>query len=42
VAALPFYRNDLISTTIVAGLAFGIPALVRRLNPAAAPAVPAR
>jgi hypothetical protein len=42
VAALPFYRNDLISTTIVAGLAFGIPVLVRRLNPAAAPAVPAR
>ena len=31
-AAIPFYRNDLISTTIVAGLAFGIPALVRRLS----------
>ena len=32
VAALPFYRNDLISTAVVAGLAFGIPVLVRRLN----------
>ena len=31
-AALPFYRNDLISTTLVAGAAFGIPVLVRRLN----------
>ena len=29
-AAIPFYRNDLISTTIVAGLAFGLPVLVRR------------
>lgn len=29
-AAIPFYRNDLISTAIVAGLAFGIPALVRK------------
>jgi len=25
VAALPFYRNDLLSTGIVAGLAFGVP-----------------
>jgi hypothetical protein len=25
---LPFYRNDLLSTTLVAGLAFGLPALV--------------
>lgn len=32
IAALPFYRNDLISTGIVAGLAFGVPALVRRLK----------
>jgi hypothetical protein len=32
VAALPFYRNDLISTTLVAGLAFGVPVLIRRLN----------
>lgn len=30
VAALPFYRNDLLSTGIVAGLAFGVPVLVRR------------
>lgn len=34
VAALPFYRNDLLSTAMVAGLAFGIPVLVRRLNAA--------
>jgi hypothetical protein len=27
-AGLPFYRNDLLSTTLVAGLAFGIPALL--------------
>ncbi|MGA2539003.1 MAG: DUF6580 family putative transport protein [Terracidiphilus sp.] len=32
VAALPFYRNDLISTALVAGLAFGLPVLLRRLN----------
>ena len=32
VAALPFYRNDLISTGIVAGLAFGVPVLVRRFK----------
>ena len=30
VAALPFYRNDLLSTAVVAGLAFGIPVLVQR------------
>ena len=29
-AALPFYRNDLVSTGITAGLAFGVPALLRR------------
>ena len=29
-AAVPFYRNDVISTGIVLGLAFGVPALVRR------------
>jgi hypothetical protein len=34
VAAIPFYRNDLLSTAIVAGLAFGVPALVRRFYPA--------
>jgi hypothetical protein len=28
-AGLPFYRNDLISTAIVAGLAFGIPEALR-------------
>jgi hypothetical protein len=32
VAAIPFYRNDLVSTAVVAGLAFGVPVLVRRLN----------
>jgi hypothetical protein len=32
VAGLPFYRNDLISTAIVAGLAFGLPVLVRRFQ----------
>lgn len=32
VAALPFYRNDLASTAIVAGLAFGIPVLIRRFK----------
>ncbi len=31
-AALPFYRNDLISTTLVVALAFGIPALARQVN----------
>jgi len=34
VAGLPFYRNDLISTAIVAGLAFGVPVLVRRFSAA--------
>jgi hypothetical protein len=33
-AGLPFYRNDLLSTTVVAGLAFGVPVLVRRMNEA--------
>jgi hypothetical protein len=31
-AGLPFYRNDVLSTTIVAGLAFGMPVLVRRIQ----------
>jgi hypothetical protein len=31
-AAIPFYRNDLLSTAILAGVAFGVPVLVRRLN----------
>jgi Family of unknown function (DUF6580) len=30
-AGLPFYRNDLLSTTIVAGLAFGLPVIARML-----------
>jgi hypothetical protein len=33
-AAIPFYRNDLLSTAIVAGLAFGVPVLIRKLKPA--------
>jgi hypothetical protein len=32
VAAIPFYPNDLLSTTLVAGLAFGVPVLVRRMR----------
>jgi len=32
VAGLPFYRNDLISTALVTGLAFGLPALARQLG----------
>ncbi len=32
VAGLPFYRNDLISTALVLGVALGIPALVRRMS----------
>jgi hypothetical protein len=31
-AGLPFYRNDLIATAIVVGVAFGVPVLVRRMN----------
>jgi hypothetical protein len=31
-AGLPFYRNDLLSTAIVAGLAFGVPVLVREIR----------
>jgi hypothetical protein len=31
-AGLPFYRNDLLSTTLVAGLAFGLPVVLRRMN----------
>jgi hypothetical protein len=36
VAALPFYRNDLISTAVVVGVAFGAPVLVRWLSAAKA------
>jgi hypothetical protein len=35
IAALPFYRNDLISTAIVGGLAFGVPVLLSRTHRAA-------
>ena len=38
VAAIPFYRNDLASTAVVLGVAFGVPALLRRLNMAPAQA----
>lgn len=31
-AAIPFYRNDLVSTTLVLAAAFGLPALVRRME----------
>jgi hypothetical protein len=31
IAALPFYRNDLVSTTVITAVAFGIPALVRKM-----------
>ena len=41
IAGLPFYRNDLLSTTIVAGLAFGIPVLVRKIQHAEVPATTA-
>lgn len=30
-AGLPFYGNDVLSTTLVTGLAFGLPALAKRL-----------
>jgi hypothetical protein len=32
VAALPFYRNDLVSTAIVAGLVFGVPMLMKQIE----------
>lgn len=32
VAGLPFYRNDVASTTIVVAAAFGVPVLVRKMN----------
>ncbi|MBT9332506.1 DUF6580 family putative transport protein [Paracidobacterium acidisoli] len=31
-AAMPFYRNDLLSTALVAGLAFGLPAMARKMS----------
>lgn len=30
-AGLPFYRNDVLSTTLVTGLAFGLPVLAQRM-----------
>jgi len=33
-AAIPFYRNDLLTTALVAGLAFGVPAFAGRLRKA--------
>jgi len=33
-AGLPFYRNDLMATALTAGLAFGVPALIRRTREA--------
>jgi hypothetical protein len=33
-AGVPFYRNDLLSTAIVCGLAFGVPVVVRRMSAA--------
>jgi hypothetical protein len=31
-AGLPFYRNDVLSTSLVAGLAFGFPYLLKQLD----------
>ena len=31
-AGVPFYRNDLVATSIVLGVALGVPALVRRMR----------
>jgi hypothetical protein len=31
-AGVPFYRNDLVSTAIVVGCAFGVPVLVRKMR----------
>jgi hypothetical protein len=42
IAGLPFYRNDLVSTTLVVALAFGVPVLVRQMNQGRAEAAPAR
>jgi hypothetical protein len=37
-AAVPFYRNDLLSTALVSAVAFGLPVLLRRMNLVPAPA----
>jgi len=31
-AAIPFYRNDMLSTAIVVGVAFGLPVLLRQMR----------
>jgi hypothetical protein len=41
-AAIPFYRNDLASTALVLLTAFGLPALVRRIQAQQAQTVPVR
>jgi hypothetical protein len=33
VAAIPFYRNDVVSTALVMAVLFGVPALARQWNP---------
>ena len=38
-AGVPFYRNDLASTALVLGVVLGVPALVRRMQPAGVPVV---
>lgn len=39
-AAIPFYRNDLVSTTVLLAAAFGVPVLVRRMQEQRTVAVP--
>lgn len=39
VAALPFYGNDLVSTTLIAGAAFGLPLLLAHVKSAKRPEV---
>ena len=39
-AAIPFYRNDLLSTSIVLGAALGVPALVHRMQRIQATGIP--
>jgi hypothetical protein len=41
-AAIPFYRNDVVSTGIVLGLMFGVPVLVKRMQMGEPQAVPVR
>jgi hypothetical protein len=39
-AAMPFYRNDVLSASIVLGLALGVPVLVRRMRESQATSIP--